>query len=271
MTHDSPCFRRAYVLESHKSSRAPHARSRPHISSREGQRSDERIAQLTDPARRHPTRTEVRMATSLPVRRPNRSPRPRHPAWADVPDSDWNDWRWQAQHAVRHAQAARRAAPLLRRGAARPRRAPGPVQARDPALLLLADRPRSTPPTRSGSSRSPRRSSSPAPPGPTRGRPARRGQGLARPRPDPPLPDRALLVTTHVCTMYCRFCTRKRATMKRGGWDSVSRDDRRMVEYVARPPRDPRRDRLGRRPAHAPAREARLLRREPDAPCRTST
>ena len=45
-------------------------------------------------------------------------------------------------------------------------------------------------------------------------------------------PDRALLVTTHVCTMYCRFCTRKRATMKRGGWDAVSRDDRRMVEYV---------------------------------------
>ena len=45
-------------------------------------------------------------------------------------------------------------------------------------------------------------------------------------------PDRALLVTTHVCTMYCRFCTRKRATMKRGGWDSVSRDDQRMVEYV---------------------------------------
>jgi lysine 2,3-aminomutase len=32
--------------------------------------------------------------------------------------------------------------------------------------------------------------------------------------------------------MYCRFCTRKRATMKRGGWDAVSRDDRRMVEYV---------------------------------------
>ena len=49
-------------------------------------------------------------------------------------------------------------------------------------------------------------------------------------------PDRALLVTTHVCTMYCRFCTRKRATMKRGGWDSVSRDDRRMVEYVAAHP-----------------------------------
>src|SRR5262249_45492542 len=26
----------------------------------------------------------------------------RHPAWADVPDRDWTDWRWQAQNAVRH-------------------------------------------------------------------------------------------------------------------------------------------------------------------------
>jgi lysine 2,3-aminomutase len=45
-------------------------------------------------------------------------------------------------------------------------------------------------------------------------------------------PDRALLVTTHVCTMYCRFCTRKRATMVRGGWDAVSHDDERMIDYV---------------------------------------
>src|SRR4029077_18688697 len=45
-------------------------------------------------------------------------------------------------------------------------------------------------------------------------------------------PDRALLITTHVCTMYCRFCTRKRATMVRGGWDAVSRDDERAIEYI---------------------------------------
>jgi lysine 2,3-aminomutase len=45
-------------------------------------------------------------------------------------------------------------------------------------------------------------------------------------------PDRALLVTTHICTMYCRFCTRKRATMVRGGWDAVSRNDERMIEYI---------------------------------------
>src|SRR5262249_16566741 len=45
-------------------------------------------------------------------------------------------------------------------------------------------------------------------------------------------PDRVLLVTTHVCTMYCRFCTRKRATMVRGGWDAVGRNDHRMIEYI---------------------------------------
>jgi lysine 2,3-aminomutase len=45
-------------------------------------------------------------------------------------------------------------------------------------------------------------------------------------------PDRVLLVATHVCTMYCRYCTRKRATMVRGGWDAISRDDERMIEYI---------------------------------------
>jgi lysine 2,3-aminomutase len=40
------------------------------------------------------------------------------------------------------------------------------------------------------------------------------------------------MVTTHVCTMYCRFCTRKRATMVRGGWDAISRSDERMIEYI---------------------------------------
>ena len=35
-------------------------------------------------------------------------------------------------------------------------------------------------------------------------------------------PDRVLMVTTHVSTMYCRFCTRKRVTMDRGGRDSSS-------------------------------------------------
>src|SRR5207237_3143462 len=45
-------------------------------------------------------------------------------------------------------------------------------------------------------------------------------------------PDRALLVTTHVCTMYFRFCTRKRATMVRGGCDAISGNDEPTIEYV---------------------------------------
>jgi lysine 2,3-aminomutase len=45
-------------------------------------------------------------------------------------------------------------------------------------------------------------------------------------------PDRVLLVTTHVCSMYCRFCTRKRVTMDRDGWDGPSHNDQRMVQYV---------------------------------------
>jgi lysine 2,3-aminomutase len=49
-------------------------------------------------------------------------------------------------------------------------------------------------------------------------------------------PDRVLLVTTHVCTMYCRFCTRKRATMVRGGWDAINRNDERMIEYICAHP-----------------------------------
>src|SRR5436190_14546199 len=36
--------------------------------------------------------------------------------------------------------------------------------------------------------------------------------------------------------MYCRFCTRKRATMVPGGWDAISRDDERMIEYVRNHP-----------------------------------
>src|SRR5262245_60735719 len=31
----------------------------------------------------------------------------RHPSWADVPDSQWDDWRWQSQNAVRSVRQLR--------------------------------------------------------------------------------------------------------------------------------------------------------------------
>jgi lysine 2,3-aminomutase len=49
-------------------------------------------------------------------------------------------------------------------------------------------------------------------------------------------PDRVLLISTPVCSMYCRFCTRKRVTMDREGWDAPSRDEVRMIEYIVSHP-----------------------------------
>src|SRR5207302_3183323 len=31
----------------------------------------------------------------------------RHPLWRDVPDQQWNDWRWQSQHAIRSVRQLR--------------------------------------------------------------------------------------------------------------------------------------------------------------------
>ncbi len=167
---------------------------------------------------------------SLPTPTPSRARR--HPAWTDVPDDDWNDWRWQSQHAVRHA---RQLLDLLSFSA----------EEQDAIRTLEAQYKLAIPPyyfslIDPADPRDPIRLQ--AVPSPLE------LLGAAGAEEDDPLdedkdspvpglthryPDRVLLVSTHVCTMYCRFCTRKRATMKRGGWDAVSRDDRRMVEYVA--------------------------------------
>jgi lysine 2,3-aminomutase len=49
-------------------------------------------------------------------------------------------------------------------------------------------------------------------------------------------PDRALLIATPVCSMYCRFCTRKRVTMDREGWDAPSHSEERMIQYIRQTP-----------------------------------
>ena len=161
----------------------------------------------------------------------------RHPAWADVPDSDWADWRWQSQHAVR---TPKQLAELLPATSEPERSAWESLQsayklAIAPYYFSLIDPDDPADPIR--------RQAVPSV-GELAGATGTDGEDDPldedKDSPVPGLthryPDRALLVTTHVCTMYCRFCTRKRATMKRGGWDSVSRDDRRMIEYVAEHP-----------------------------------
>jgi lysine 2,3-aminomutase len=163
-----------------------------------------------------------------PVPRPNSN---RHPAWADVPDHLWSDWRWQAQNAVRHAKQL---AGLLtftpEERAALDLLTTQYKLAIPPYYFSLIDRNDPADPIRLQSVPSPLELLGAV--GTEEDDPLDEDKDSPVPGLTHRYPDRVLMVTTHVCTMYCRFCTRKRATMKRGGWDSVSRDDRRMVEYV---------------------------------------
>ena len=151
---------------------------------------------------------------SLPV------PAAPHPKWNDVPEEQWDDWRWQMQNAIRTTSQLAEFFSYGPQEFAALESLEAEVQAGDPALLLLADRR-----GRSGSIRSACKSlpstlelSSTA--GVELEDPLEEDKDSPVPGLTHRYPDRALLVTTHVCTMYCRFCTRKRVTMDRDGWDA---------------------------------------------------
>src|SRR5690349_16958392 len=177
-----------------------------------------------------PPRLLTRATASGDDEEPPGQPR-RHPLWRDVPDHLWDDWRWQSQNAIRSVRQLR---DLLRFSPAE-LEAIGALEteyktAIPPYYFSLIDPEDPADPIRIQSVPSPLEHENPS------------GYELEDPleedkdSPVPGLthryPDRALLITTHVCTMYCRFCTRKRATMVRGGWDAISRNDERMIEYI---------------------------------------
>ncbi len=162
---------------------------------------------------------------------PRPSSTPRHPAWAHVPDVQWSDWKWQSQNAVRHARQLADLLPFsVEERAALDRLTSEYKLAIPPYYFSLIDPADPLDPIRLQSVPSPMELMGAT--GTEEDDPLDEDKDSPVPGLTHRYPDRALIVTTHVCTMYCRFCTRKRATMKRGGWDSVSRDDRRMVEYV---------------------------------------
>ncbi|HMF17079.1 MAG TPA: KamA family radical SAM protein, partial [Gemmataceae bacterium] len=153
----------------------------------------------------------------------------RHPLWRSVPAKNWNDWRWQSQNAIRSVRQLRDLLPF----SPEELEAIGSLEAHfklaiPPYYFSLINVHDPDDPIRLQSV--------------TSARELETSYELEDPleedkdSPVPGLthryPDRVLLVTTHVCTMYCRFCTRKRATMARGGWDAISRDDERMIEYI---------------------------------------
>ena len=154
----------------------------------------------------------------------------RHAVWRDVPAKQWNDWRWQSQNAVRSVRQLRNLLTFSPEELEAIGELEGQYKLAIPPYyfsLINPDDPND--PIRLQSVTSPLESQ-------TSGYELEDPLEEDKDSPVPGLthryPDRALLVTTHVCTMYCRFCTRKRATMVRGGWDAISRNDERMIEYV---------------------------------------
>jgi lysine 2,3-aminomutase len=165
---------------------------------------------------------------------PPSSPR-RHPKWLDVPHEQWEDWRWQMQNAVRTTSQVAELLPHTPQEIAALDRLEAQYKlAIPPYYFSLIDTDNAGDPIRLQSVPSPLELVSNS------------GQDLEDPleedkdSPVPGLthryPDRVLMVTTHVCSMYCRFCTRKRVTMDRDGWDGPSHNDQRMIEYVRQHP-----------------------------------
>jgi lysine 2,3-aminomutase len=169
-------------------------------------------------------------ANGIEEEEPPGKPR-RHPLWRTVPDHQWNDWRWQSQNAIRSVRQLRDLLSFTPEELEAIGALEGEYKLAIPPYyfsLINPDDPQD--PIRLQAVTSPLEMRNPS--GYELEDPLEEEQDAPVPGLTHRYPDRALLVTTHVCTMYCRFCTRKRATMVRGGWDAVSRNDERMIAYV---------------------------------------
>src|SRR4051794_4313962 len=153
----------------------------------------------------------------------------RHPLWRNVPKKQWDDWRWQSQNAIRSVRQLRELLPFSDEDLEIMGRLEAEFKlAIPPYYFSLINVEDPNDPIRLQSVTSPQEATSSF----ELEDPLEEDKDSPVPGITHRYPDRCLMVTTHVCTMYCRFCTRKRATMVRGGWDSISRDDERMIEYV---------------------------------------
>lgn len=157
----------------------------------------------------------------------------RHSLWRNVPKRQWDDWRWQSQNAIRSVRQLRDLLPFSPQDL----EVMGQLEAEyklaiPPYYFSLINVDDDQDPIRLQSVSSPQEATSTF----ELEDPLEEEQDSPVPGITHRYPDRVLMVTTHVCTMYCRFCTRKRATMVRGGWDAVSHDDERMIDYVREHP-----------------------------------
>jgi lysine 2,3-aminomutase len=160
----------------------------------------------------------------------------RHPQWKDVPQEQWEDWRWQMHNAVRTTRQLAELLPLPMDRLADLERLEAQYKlVLAPYYLSLIDvnDPYHDP---IGLQALPHPAEAVADSVEEKEDPLDEDKDSPVPGLTHRYPDRVLLVTTPVCSMYCRFCTRKRVTMDRDGWDAPSRDDQRMIEYVASHP-----------------------------------
>lgn len=140
-----------------------------------------------------------------PDGRPARSPRA--PIWADVPDADWDDWRWQLSHRVSSLEeigAVLRLTDDERAGLSAPDRFRVDIT---PYFLSLIDPDDPADPIRRQVIPTGRENHAFT---------AMMEDSLAEDRhsPVPGLvhryPDRVLMLVTTQCASYCRYCTRSR-------------------------------------------------------------
>jgi len=156
-------------------------------------------------------------------------------AWAQVPDSDWNDWRWQLKNRVTQVDQLTRLLPSLP-----PEERAGAILAGQSKLALAItphffnlidpedpDCPirRQVIPRLEETETAPWEMSDPC--------------GEDGHSPVPGLvhryPDRVLFLVTDRCAAYCRYCTRSRLVSNASGYDFHPEFDR-QIEYIASHP-----------------------------------
>ncbi|HMP60457.1 MAG TPA: KamA family radical SAM protein [Gemmatales bacterium] len=155
----------------------------------------------------------------------------RHPLWQRVPQKLWDDWRWQSQHAVRTVSQLRELLDFSPEELAVLEQLEDQYKiAIPPYYFSLIDPTDPNDPIRLQAVPSPLEAQNPS--GFELEDPLEEDKDMPVPGLTHRYPDRVLLAVTGVCTMYCRFCTRKRKTLVRDGWESVTDDDERMIQYI---------------------------------------
>ncbi len=157
------------------------------------------------------------------------SPPRRHYAWKDVPADKWDDWKWQNQNAVRSVRQLRTLLPFSKQELEAIGRLESEFKiAIPPYYFSLIDPTDPADPIRLQSVPSSLEEAS----GFELDDPLEEDKDSPVPGLTHRYPDRVLMVTTPNCSMYCRYCTRKRSTLTRGGWEQVSKNDEMMIDYV---------------------------------------